>query len=67
MSGFARITFEFGPSTQDHFGLILSYEGFRFSQSGTQMLTVSGAAAGYYSQPESYRNVYGMRGVYYFR
>ncbi len=67
LSGFAGVTFEFGPSTKDHFGLILSYESFRFSQSSAKMLTVSGAAGGYYVQPESYRNIYGIRGVYYFR
>ena len=67
LSGFARISVEFGPGTRDHFGLILSYDSFRFSQSNAQLLTVAGAPAGLFVQPRSHRNVYAIRGVYYFR
>lgn len=67
LSGFARVSFEFGPSTQSHFGLILSYDTYRFSQSSPKLLTNGGVPVGYFVQPESHRDIYGIRGVYYFR
>ncbi|MDA8364009.1 MAG: hypothetical protein M0Z84_09385 [Gammaproteobacteria bacterium] len=66
-SGFARVTVEFGPDTRSHFGLVVSYDSLRFSRSSPALLTVVGAPSGYYVQPESHRDVYSIRGVYYFR
>ncbi len=65
-SAFARFEMEFGPSTRNHFGIILSYDSFRFSESNPELLTSGGAPVGYFVQPESHRDVYGVRGVYYF-
>ncbi len=66
-SGFARFTVDFGPASRNHFGLVLSYDSYRFSRSSPEQLTVSGVPSGYYVQPQSHRDVYAIRGIYYFR
>jgi len=74
VSPFAKLEFEFGPVIRNHFGLILSYESYRFSPSAAKPLTNGGVPVVDHSgnvlyayQPESHQDVYRLSGAYYFR
>ncbi len=67
LSGFARASLEFGPPDRPHLGLSASYDSFRFSASSPELLTFSGTPDGYYIQPRSHQDIYGISATYYFR
>ena len=73
-SAFAKLNFELGPEFRNHFGLILSYDSYRFSPSALKMLTNGGVPVTdqngnplYGYQPESDQDVYRISLAYYFR
>ena len=62
VSAFARLGYRFTP----HWTLIGYYEGYRFSQSNEEPVSIGGVFAGWVSQPASNMNVFGLSLQYTF-